>query len=76
MSSLRSESTQPITGKEQRISTSDTRVYDVVGSKPKRSLVTDRSDVKREVQCCKKSYTIGTWYVTTMNQDKLDAVKG
>ncbi|CAF1998081.1 unnamed protein product [Rotaria magnacalcarata] len=74
---LRSESTRPATGEEQRTSTNSARIiYDVVGTKPKGRPVTDASSVKREVRCCKKPHTIGTWNVRTMNQGKLDVVKG
>ena len=27
------------------------------------------------VQCCKEQYCIGTWYVRSMNQGKLEVVK-
>ncbi|CAM2723797.1 unnamed protein product [Rotaria socialis] len=74
---LRSESTRPATGEEQRTSTSSARIiYDVTGTKSKGRPATDVSSVKREVRCCKKPHTIGTWNVRTMNQGKLDVVKG
>ena len=28
-----------------------------------------------KVRCCKEQYCIGTWNVTSMNQDKVDMVK-
>ena len=28
-----------------------------------------------EVQCCKEQHCIGTWNLTSMNQDKLEVVK-
>ena len=28
-----------------------------------------------KVQCCKEQYRMGTWYVRSMNQDKLEVVK-
>ncbi|CAF1579169.1 unnamed protein product [Rotaria magnacalcarata] len=74
---LRSESSRPATGKEQRTSTSSARIiYDVAGTKPKGRPAADASSVKREVRCCKKPHTIGTWNVRAMNQGKLDVVKG
>ncbi|CAM4849234.1 unnamed protein product [Rotaria magnacalcarata] len=74
---LRSESTRPATGEEQRTSTSSAIIiYNVDGTKPKGRPATDASSVEREVRCCKKPHTIGTWKVRTMNQGKLDVVKG
>ncbi|KAA3669964.1 uncharacterized protein DEA37_0012425 [Paragonimus westermani] len=73
---LRSESTQSTTGEELRTNSSNSRFYDVTGSKPKGHPTTDVSGVKGVVQCCKMSHTIGTWNVRTMNQGKLDVVKG
>ncbi|CAF4953874.1 unnamed protein product, partial [Rotaria socialis] len=74
---LRSKSTRPATGEEQRTSTSSARIiYDVAGTKTKGRPVTGTSSAKREVQCCKKPHTIGTWNIITMNQGELDVVKG
>ncbi|CAF3743896.1 unnamed protein product [Rotaria socialis] len=74
---LRSESTRPATGEEQRASMSSARIiYGVAGTKPKERPATDASSVKREVRCCKKPHKIGTWNVRTMNQGKLGVVKG
>ena len=73
---VRSEGTQAATGEEQRTNTISARIYDVARTKPKGRPVTDASSVKREVRCCKKPHTIGTWNVRTMNQGKLDVVKG
>ena len=30
---------------------------------------------RSKVQCCKEQYCIGTWYVKSMNQGKLELVK-
>ena len=30
---------------------------------------------RSKVRCCKEQYCIGTWNVTSMNQDKLEVVK-
>ena len=72
---LRMEGTQRVTREEQSTSTSRHGIDDVAGSEPKRSLVTDVSRVEMKVQCCKKSHTVETWNVRTMNQGKLDVVK-
>ena len=31
---------------------------------------------KSKIQCCKEQYCIGTWNVRSMNQGKLEVVKG
>ena len=35
----------------------------------------DVSGDESKIQCCKEQYCIGTWYVRSMNQGKLDVVK-
>ena len=35
----------------------------------------DVTDDRSKVQCCKEQYCIGTWYVRSMNQGKLEVVK-
>ena len=71
----RLESTEQGTEEEQRTSTSNTVSCDATRSKPKESPVTDVYRHERKVQCCKKSHTVGTWNVRSMNQRKLKVVK-
>ena len=73
---LRLDSIKRATGEEQRICTSSTEFYNSAGPKPKGRPAADVFSVKREVECCKKSYTIGTWNVGTMNHGKLEIIKG
>ena len=35
----------------------------------------DVTDDRSKIQCYKEQYCIGTWNVTSMNQDKLEVVK-
>ena len=37
--------------------------------------VVDVTGDRSKVQCCKEQYCIGTWNVSSMNQDKLQVVK-
>ena len=37
--------------------------------------VVDVTGVGSKAQCCKEQYCIGTWYVRSMNQGKLEVVK-
>ena len=43
--------------------------------KQKQHPVVDVTGDGSNVQCCKEQYCIGTWNVTTMNQDKLEVIK-
>ena len=44
-------------------------------SKQKQHPVVDVTSDRKNVQCCKEQYCIGTWNVRPMNQGKLDVVK-
>ena len=44
-------------------------------SKKKKNPVVDMTDDGNKVRCCKEQYCIGTWNVSSMNQDKLQVVK-
>ena len=47
------------------------------GMEPKQNQypVVDVTGDRRNVQCCKQQYCIGTWNVRSMNQGKLEGVK-
>ena len=44
-------------------------------SKQKQHPVVDVTSDRKNVQCCKEQYCIGTWNVRSMNQSKLEVVK-
>ena len=43
--------------------------------KPKQYPAVDVTGGRSKVRCCKEQYCIGTWNVSSMNQDKLEVVK-
>ena len=43
--------------------------------KQKQHSIEDGTGDRREVQCCKEQYRMGTWNVRSMNQGKLEVVK-
>ena len=43
--------------------------------KQKQHPAVDVTGDRSKVQCCKEQYCIGTWNVSSMNQDKLEVVK-
>ena len=44
--------------------------------KQKQHPVVDVTGDRSSVQCCKKQYCMGTWNVRSMNQGKLEVLKG
>ena len=49
----------------------------VSNSSPEKGMspVVDVTGDRSKVQCCKEQYCIGTWYVSSMSQGKLEAIK-
>ena len=43
--------------------------------KQKQHPVVDVTSDRGKVQCCKEQYCIGSWYVRSMNQGKLEMIK-
>ena len=43
--------------------------------KQKQCTVVDVSGGESKLQCCKEQYSMGTWNVISMNQDKLEVVE-
>ena len=43
--------------------------------KQKKHPVVDVTGDRSKVRCCKEQYCMGTWYVESMNQGKLEVVK-
>ena len=43
--------------------------------KQKQHPIVDGTGDRSKVRCCKEQYSIGTWNVRSMNQDKLEVVK-
>ena len=72
---LRSESILITTGEEQQTVLSRNGSYDVTGSNPQGSLVTDVTRIERTVSSFAETHTIGTWNVRSMSQGKLEIVK-
>ena len=68
----RSVSDQYATGDQWR---NDSRKNEEMEPKPKQHPVEDVTADGSNVQCSKEQYRIGTWNVTSMNQDKLEVVK-
>ena len=62
-------------GKSERVITKRSRKNEEAESKQKWCSVVDVSNGKCKVWCFKEHYCIGTWYIGSMNQSKLDAVK-
>ena len=71
----RSKRVQYATGEEQRVITNSSRKNEVAGPKRKQHWGVDVSGGESNVQCCEEQYCIGTWYVRSINQGKLDVVK-
>ena len=65
----RSEGVQYATGEEQRAVTNSSRKNEEAGPKQKQHSVMDVPGGECEVQCYKKQYCIGTWNVTSINQE-------
>ena len=61
--------------KEQRAITNSSRKNDVTGLRQKWHSVVDVSGGECKFQSCKERYCIGTWYIRSLNQGKLDVVK-
>ena len=59
-------------GEEQR---NTSRKNEDTKPKQKQLPVVDVTGDGSKVQCCKEQYCIGTWYVWSMNQDKLEVIK-
>ena len=69
----RSVGAQYATGAQWR---NDSRKNERMEPKQKQYPVVDVTGVRRKVQCYKEQYCIGTWNVRSMNQCKLEVVKG
>ncbi|CAF3805374.1 unnamed protein product [Rotaria socialis] len=72
---LRSESTEHMTGEEPRSSTISTVNNDAIEPKPKGSSIAEHYRYKRKGQSFLKTHQIRTWNVRSMNQGKLEIVK-
>ena len=69
---LRSVGAQYATGEEQR---NNSRKSEEMEPKQHHHTVVDVISDGSKVQCCEEQYSIGTWNVRSMNQDKLKVVK-
>ena len=69
---LRSVGAQYATGEERR---NNSRKSEEMEPKQHHHTVVDVISDGSKVQCCEEQYSIGTWNVRSMNQDKLKVVK-
>ena len=51
------------------------RKNEEIEPKQKQHSAVDGTGDRSKVQCCKEQYSIGTWNVRSMNQDKLEVIK-
>ena len=68
----RSVGAQYATGDQWR---NNSRKNEGMEPKQKQHPVVDVTSDRGKVQCCKEQYCIGSWYVRSMNQGKLEVVK-
>ena len=68
----RSVGAQYATGDQWR---NNSRKNEEIESKDKQHPVVDVTGDGSKVRCCKELYCIGSWYVRSMNQGKLEVVK-
>ena len=71
----RSKHVQYATGEEQRVITNSSRNNEVAGPNRKQPWGVDVSGGESNIQRYEEQYCIGTWYVRSINQGKLDVVK-
>ena len=68
----RSLGAQHTTGDQWR---NNSRKNEGMEPKQKQHQVVDGTGNRSKVRCCKEQYCIGTWYVRSVNQGKLEVVK-
>ena len=69
---LRSVGAQYATGDQWR---NNSRKNEEMKTKQKQHPAVDVTGDGSKVRCCKEQYYLGTWYVRSMNQGKLEVVK-